>query len=70
MFERSVPVLPRRHLLAFDGVRRCPTIPMNKDGMEYAVLGVDAENPTGAYGVYKKLGFHQLRAEVALQKKV
>ncbi len=43
---------------------------MKKDGMEYAVLGVDAEEPTGAYGVYEKLGFHQLRAEVALQKKV
>lgn len=39
-------------------------------GMEYALLGVDAENPTGAYGVYEKLGFRQLRAEVALEKKV
>jgi ribosomal protein S18 acetylase RimI-like enzyme len=36
--------------------------------MEFAILGVDADNPTGAYGVYEKLGFTQLRAEVMLSK--
>lgn len=41
---------------------------MVNDGMEYAILGVDADNPTGAYGLYEKLGFTQLRAEVMLSK--
>lgn len=41
---------------------------MIEDGMEYAILGVDADNPTGAYGLYEKLGFTQLRAEVMLSK--
>jgi ribosomal protein S18 acetylase RimI-like enzyme len=41
---------------------------MKKDGMEYAILDVDAENSTGAYSVYEDLGFRQLRAEVALEK--
>ena len=41
---------------------------MVADGMEYAILGVDADNPTGAYGIYEKLGFAQLRAEVMLSK--
>ena len=27
------------------------------DGMEYAVLDVDTENPTGAYGLYARVGF-------------
>jgi ribosomal protein S18 acetylase RimI-like enzyme len=37
-------------------------------GMEYALLGVDADNPTGAYGLYESLGFTQLRGEVMLSK--
>lgn len=37
-------------------------------GIEYAILGVDAENPTGAYGVYERLGFREVRGEVALIK--
>ena len=27
------------------------------DGFERAILGVDAENPTGALRVYRRLGF-------------
>lgn len=42
---------------------------MVENGMEYAILGVDADNPTGAYGVYENLGFTQLRAETMLAKK-
>ena len=42
---------------------------MKNGGMEYAILGVDAESPTGAYGVYEALGFRQLRGEIALEKK-
>ncbi len=37
-------------------------------GMEYAILGVDAENPTGAYGLYDDLGFSEMRRELLLQK--
>jgi len=43
---------------------------MAEAGMEYAILGVDAGSPTGAYGVYEGLGFRGLRREVALTKKV
>ncbi len=41
---------------------------MVEDGMEYALLGVDSENPTGAYGVYESLGFVEQRRELALTK--
>lgn len=37
-------------------------------GMEYALLGVDAENPTGAYGVYDELGFSEQRREVMVSR--
>lgn len=40
------------------------------DGMEYAVLDVDSENPTGAYGLYEDLGFVRARQTVALLKPV
>ena len=29
------------------------------DGMQYAVLDVDTENPTGAYGLYSSLGYQK-----------
>jgi mycothiol synthase len=41
---------------------------MVQSGMEHAILGVDADNPTGAYGLYENLGFTQLRGEVMLSK--
>ena len=34
------------------------------DGMEYAVLGVDTDNPTGAHGLYERVGFTPTHAEV------
>ena len=40
------------------------------DGMEYAVLDVDSENPTGAYGLYERLGFVLDRRSLALMKDV
>ena len=42
---------------------------MRRVGMEFVILGVDAENPTGAYGLYERLGFGKLREEIALEKK-
>lgn len=36
------------------------------DGMEYAMLDVDSENPSGAYGLYEALGFVPTRQTVAL----
>jgi ribosomal protein S18 acetylase RimI-like enzyme len=32
------------------------------DGFERAILGVDAENPTGALRVYRRLGFARTSA--------
>lgn len=40
------------------------------DGMEYAMLDVDSENPTGAYGLYEGLGFVPTRQTLALIKEV
>ncbi|MEZ5174896.1 MAG: GNAT family N-acetyltransferase [Acidimicrobiia bacterium] len=33
-------------------------------GLEYATLGVDSENPTGAVGIYERLGFRKVRRMV------
>ena len=30
-----------------------------EDGLDHAALGVDTDNPTGAYGLYQRLGFAQ-----------
>jgi ribosomal protein S18 acetylase RimI-like enzyme len=38
--------------------------------MEFAVLGVDSENPSGAYHIYEALGFVPERRSVAYIKKV
>jgi mycothiol synthase len=37
-------------------------------GMDAATLGVDAENPTGALGVYERVGFRPVRRSVRLQR--
>lgn len=37
-------------------------------GLEAATLGVDAENPTGALGVYERAGFRAIRRSVRLQR--
>jgi ribosomal protein S18 acetylase RimI-like enzyme len=39
-------------------------------GMEAASLGVDAENPTGAVGLYERLGFAVNRRFVRLRRPV
>lgn len=36
--------------------------------LEAATLGVDAENPTGALGVYERAGFHAIRRSVRMQR--
>lgn len=35
------------------------------DGMEYAVLDVDTDNPSGAYGLYARLGYHKVHGSAA-----
>lgn len=37
-------------------------------GLEAAALGVDAENPTGALGLYERAGFRRIRRSVRLQR--
>lgn len=34
------------------------------DGMQYACLGVDTENPSGAHGLYARLGYERTHGEV------
>jgi ribosomal protein S18 acetylase RimI-like enzyme len=40
------------------------------EGFEYVGLGVDAENPTGALGLYERLGFYPVKTRVTLEKRV
>ncbi|MEA3510691.1 MAG: GNAT family N-acetyltransferase [Actinomycetota bacterium] len=40
------------------------------DGMQYAILGVDSENETGANSVYERLGFEAERRSIAFRKTV
>lgn len=37
-------------------------------GLDAATLGVDAENPTGALGIYERVGFRPIRRSVRLQR--
>ena len=37
-------------------------------GMDAAILGVDTENPTGAVGVYERVGFRPVRRSVRMQR--
>ena len=39
-----------------------------EDGMEYACLGVDSENPTGANRIYERLGFVPEKRTMAFRK--
>lgn len=39
-------------------------------GFDHAMLGVDTQNPTGAYGIYEDLGFTKLRTSVTMQRTV
>jgi len=40
------------------------------EGMAYASLGVDSENPTGALGVYERVGFAPVKRSVSFAKVV
>ena len=40
------------------------------DGMDFATLGVDTENPTGALGVYQRVGFVQVKRSMTYFKDV
>lgn len=39
-------------------------------GMEYAMLGVDTANPTGAVGLYERIGFREFRHNVVYRKQL
>lgn len=39
-------------------------------GLDYAMLGVDTENPTGALQLYEKLGFKAIRQHITLARPV
>jgi mycothiol synthase len=39
-------------------------------GMDTAILGVDTENPTGAVGLYERLGFRELRRNHVFRKRL
>ncbi len=39
-----------------------------EEGLEYAKLGVDTENPTGALRLYENLGFYSVRRSIAFHK--
>jgi ribosomal protein S18 acetylase RimI-like enzyme len=39
-------------------------------GFTHSMLGVDSENPTGAYGLYERLGYRPLHRIVVCQKAV
>lgn len=37
-------------------------------GLNSAMLSVDTENPSGAYGIYERLGFHQIRRNITYRR--
>ncbi|MFM8506149.1 MAG: GNAT family N-acetyltransferase, partial [Actinomycetota bacterium] len=39
-----------------------------EEGMDFAALGVDSANPTGAYRLYESLGFRPWRESVTYQR--
>jgi mycothiol synthase len=39
-------------------------------GMTHSMLGVDSENPTGAFGLYEGLGYEVLHGSVISQLEV
>jgi mycothiol synthase len=43
---------------------------LKEDGMDTAVLGVDAENPSGALRLYESVGFKQVRSSTTYSKDV
>ncbi len=57
----------RRRGLGAAVVARAMTV-IREAGMEHAMLGVDAENPTGAVGVYERAGFEVVKRSWAYRK--
>ena len=40
------------------------------EGLDYATLGVDTENPTGALGVYERVGFAPVKRSISFAKTI
>jgi ribosomal protein S18 acetylase RimI-like enzyme len=40
------------------------------EGLRNAGLGVDSENPTGALGLYERLGFYPIKSRIMLEKRI
>jgi GNAT superfamily N-acetyltransferase len=57
----------RRRGLAAALVARSMVV-LRKAGMDHAMLGVDADNPTGALGVYERAGFTVVKRSSAYRK--
>jgi mycothiol synthase len=57
----------RRHGLA-TALLLCSMRAFAEAGLDAATLSVDAENPTGALGIYERLGFRPIRRSVRLQR--
>jgi len=43
---------------------------MKADGLDYATLGVDTQNPTGALGLYERLGFVAVKRMINFEKPI
>jgi ribosomal protein S18 acetylase RimI-like enzyme len=41
---------------------------LKAQGMEEAELGVDAENESGAYGLYQGMGYHTFSTDIWFRK--
>jgi mycothiol synthase len=57
----------RRRGLAAAMVARALVV-LRERGMDHAMLGVDADNPTGALGVYERAGFRVVKRSTAYRK--
>ena len=54
--------------LAFSALSTMALVGFRDDDMEYACLGVDSENPTGANQIYERLGFAPEKRTMAFRK--
>ena len=43
-------------------------VALRERGMDHAMLGVDADNPNGAVGVYERAGFFVVNTSTAYRK--
>jgi ribosomal protein S18 acetylase RimI-like enzyme len=51
--------------MLFAGFRRLKSL-----GADTAKLGVDADNPTGALGLYERVGFHTDATRIVFKKEI